>query len=256
MPSLKEVIVKGVSDAFSPASLVTAGLSFLGGERRNQQAANSTAAANAFSAQQYASRWQTTVKDMEAAGLNPMLAYQQGVGNQPTGQAAQYQDTISPAVASFQAQNLQESQQEANYGSAAQSRANVKLMNETVNKTKQEVENLQSTNEQTRAVIKNLAQQYENLRDEGNNIKATNQQIVATTRKILKEIPKIDAETLRQAAETMLTNKETQLRGFDVSAAEAAGNLGRNMGQVKPVLDILMEILKPRGGGITINRGR
>lgn len=244
LPSLGKVIVNGVSSAFSPASLITAGLSFLGGERRNQQAADSTAAANAFSAQQYASRWQTTVKDMEAAGLNPMLAYQQGVGSQPTGQAAQYQDTISPAVASFQAQNLQESQQEANYGSAAAARANVKLMNETVNKTKQEVENLQSTKDQIAAVIKNLGQQYENLRDEGNNIKATNQQIVATTRKILKEIPKIDAETLRQTAETALTGKETQLKGYDVEAAKGAGNIGREFQQYKPVLDLLTNILR------------
>jgi hypothetical protein len=42
---------------------------------QNQAAVNNMNAANAFSAQQFATRYQTTVKDLEAAGLNPMLAY-------------------------------------------------------------------------------------------------------------------------------------------------------------------------------------
>ncbi len=57
--------------------------SLLGGERRNDAQAEQAAAANAFSAQQFATRYQTTVKDMEAAGLNPMLAYSQGGGVSP-----------------------------------------------------------------------------------------------------------------------------------------------------------------------------
>lgn len=40
--------------------------------------------ANQFNAQQFATRYQTTVKDLEAAGLNPMLAYGQGGGSPPT----------------------------------------------------------------------------------------------------------------------------------------------------------------------------
>jgi len=262
--SLGNVIVKGVSDAFSPASLVTGALSFLGGERRNQQQKEAAQAANTFSANQFATRYQTTVKDMQAAGLNPMLAYQQGASGQPSGQMAQYQDTISPAVASFQAQNLQESQAEANYGSAAQARQNVKLMNETIIKTKQEVENLKTTNDQIEAVIKNLGQQYNNLVDEGNNLKVTNKQIIATTSKLLKEIPQIEAQTLREYSQIALNNIEgkykeaatglagaqtgnvqadTQLKQLDITAAGDAGNFGRQFRQYQPVLELLVRIL-------------
>lgn len=84
-------------------SLIGPALSFLGGERRNDSQAAQAEAANVFSAQQFASRYQTTTADMAAAGLNPMLAYSQGASGQPTGQQAQIQDTISPAVSAYQA---------------------------------------------------------------------------------------------------------------------------------------------------------
>lgn len=38
-----------------------------------------------FSAQQYATRYQTQVRDLRAAGLNPMLAYAQSPGGGPSG---------------------------------------------------------------------------------------------------------------------------------------------------------------------------
>lgn len=74
-------------------------LSFIGAERANASREQIAADANAFSAQQYASRYQTTVKDMQAAGLNPMLAYSQGAGSAPTGQQAQgIENSVSTAI--------------------------------------------------------------------------------------------------------------------------------------------------------------
>jgi hypothetical protein len=60
----------------------------MGTQDQINAAQQNQAAANAFSAQQYANRYQTTVKDLQAAGLNPMLAYTQGAGSAPTAQAA------------------------------------------------------------------------------------------------------------------------------------------------------------------------
>jgi len=74
-------------------------LSFLGGERANESRENTAREANAFSAQQYATRYQTAVQDISAAGLNPMLAYSQGAGSAPTGQQAQgLENSVSTAV--------------------------------------------------------------------------------------------------------------------------------------------------------------
>ena len=69
-------------------SLASSALGYSGTQDQINAAQANQASANAFSASQYASRYQTTVKDLMAAGLNPMLAYSQGAGNSPTAQAA------------------------------------------------------------------------------------------------------------------------------------------------------------------------
>lgn len=56
----------------------------IGGQQANQKNWDISQANNEWSAQQFATRYQTTVKDLEAAGLNPMLAYGQGGGSPPT----------------------------------------------------------------------------------------------------------------------------------------------------------------------------
>ena len=68
----------GIDDA-----LLAVGGKILGGIFDNSAAADRQEAAQSFSAQQYANRYQTQVADMKAAGLNPMLAYTQAPGNSP-----------------------------------------------------------------------------------------------------------------------------------------------------------------------------
>jgi len=77
----------GIDDAIIAAaapSIIGGAMNIFGGEQRNQANRNAADSANAFSAQQFATRYQTTVKDLEAAGLNPMLAYGQGGGSPPS----------------------------------------------------------------------------------------------------------------------------------------------------------------------------
>jgi hypothetical protein len=76
-------------------------LSYLGTQDTNQANADIAQANNAWSAQQFATRYQTTTKDMQAAGLNPMLAYSQGGGSPPTAQSYQAQNPMSSAVEAY-----------------------------------------------------------------------------------------------------------------------------------------------------------
>jgi hypothetical protein len=56
----------------------------LGQQSTNKQNIALQNQANAFSAEQFATRYQTTVDDLTKAGLNPMLAYGQGGGSPPS----------------------------------------------------------------------------------------------------------------------------------------------------------------------------
>ena len=77
-------------------------LGFVGQQQTNQKNWDISQANNEWSAQQYATRYQTTVKDLTNAGLNPMLAYSQGPGNAPVAQqTAPMQNSLGHAVDSF-----------------------------------------------------------------------------------------------------------------------------------------------------------
>jgi hypothetical protein len=78
----------GLGDAISGiASLGGSALGYAGTQDQIAAAQQNLATANAFSAQQYATRYQTTVKDLQAAGLNPMLAVTNGAGSPPSSSA-------------------------------------------------------------------------------------------------------------------------------------------------------------------------
>lgn len=63
------------------------GLDFAASAYQNRMATKRAHEAQDFSAQQFATRYQTQTKDLKAAGLNPMLAYTQSPGSAPKGEA-------------------------------------------------------------------------------------------------------------------------------------------------------------------------
>lgn len=106
----------GITSALSGlgGSIISGGASLLGGIMTNETNQDIANAANQFSAQQYATRYQTTVKDLEAAGLNPMLAYSNGPGQAPTAQTMQMQNPVPAAMQSAsEAANIEKTKADA-----------------------------------------------------------------------------------------------------------------------------------------------
>jgi len=239
-------------------SAAGAAASFFGGERRNTAQADQAASANAFSAQQFATRYQTTTRDMEAAGLNPMLAYSQGGGAPPSGQQAQMQDTLTPAVQSGTAslaarlgarkleaeiENIQAdtgqkeatammnrgeagnkaAQGEAAFASAAQWRSQVGLNEVMFKKANAEIANIPLEGNRIKAATESLAQQAKLAIEQGATQGWVRSQLSAAISKL---------------------NSENELLRLDISAADQVSNLGREAGQLKPIIDIIVSILR------------
>ena len=227
------------------ANALPAVVNWFGAEQQNRRQADAAEAANTFSAQQFATRYQTSVSDMKSAGLNPMLAYSQGGGSPPSGvQANVPANSLASAnsgywaaqVAKAQVNNteadttvkraqamLTEAQIGATDASADQSRANIAFMEVQSKKIMEEVKNIPTEGKRLHAMIDNLIHTADLAREQGQSQAQVRANLEAITRKV--------------AAETGLTL-------FDLKAAQDMGNLGREAGQLKPIFDILRSVLR------------
>lgn len=112
---------------------LSVGGGLLSGWMNNSAAMSRQHDAQDFSADQFAKRYQTTVKDLQSAGLNPMLAYSQGGGTPPSSAAASssgYPDLGSSYL-----------QSKMNSAQVAQVNAHTELVNEQA-KTEQRKQGL------------------------------------------------------------------------------------------------------------------
>ena len=225
----------GIDDA-----LLAAGGSLIGGLFANNSNRQSAESAQQFSAQQYATRYQTQVADMKAAGLNPMLAYQQSPGSAPQGVTYQAQNPMANVASSYQAVKagqVSPSQTALNEASAGQAAASARVADETVAKIKAEVPQINSAtanlNAQHEVIIKTaklIAEQIGLTRS---------QEEQSFTASILNR-----AQANQAASIIQKLGRETKLLDFDVQAAEGLGNVGREATQLKPIFDMLRGVLR------------
>ncbi len=91
-------------------ALIAGGASLLGGVMANRGARRAADRQMGFQDRMRSTEWQTAVKDMEAAGINPALAYSQGGASSPSGALAQVDDVAGGAVSSALQTRMQKQQ--------------------------------------------------------------------------------------------------------------------------------------------------
>lgn len=234
--------------------LIGAGLGYLGGSQSNEAALDRQNSANAFSAHQFATRYQTTVADLKAAGLNPMLAYTQGGGSPPSSaqpapvtnslrdaadvgtraytaarsaelHGAQTENTQADTIRIRADRFLKEAQTMQAGASAAQSQAIISNLENVSAKIQAEIKNIPIEGERLHKMVSMLNQQAALMQKQGFNVEQMTKQL----------------EWL-----TIKTARESDLLTLDVQAAKDLGNLGREFSQIKPILDFFRSFIGRR----------
>lgn len=88
-----------VAVAALPPAIAGVG-SLIGGALGNRARAKEAEKNRQFQERMRNTQWQAAVSDMEAAGINPALAYSQGPAASPGGSMANQMDVLSPAISS------------------------------------------------------------------------------------------------------------------------------------------------------------
>lgn len=224
-----------------------------GGISANESRADVAAQANAFSASQYASRYQTQVKDMEAAGLNPMLAYMQSPGSSPTGQQYQVSNPYEGLGQTYSsAYNVErtgrniEAETELKGTQAKLNEAQIEQVNESVKKISAEIRNLDTDNDRLKALIDNLREERQNLIKQNWNLTEQGNMLRATVEKLTAEVPYLNSKSFLNYANEELSKVEASLKRLDLSSAQKFDNFGRDAAQLRPILDVLKALVRPR----------
>jgi hypothetical protein len=224
------------------AALAAAGLGFVGQQMTNSANADAAGVTMDFQERMSNTAYQRQVKDLEAAGLNPMLAYVKGGGaSTPAGATPTYQNAASAGVSAglgaAQAFNTSAQTSKVPYEISQMVANTMKTETDTI-LSNQQIENLKTENDKAKAVIDNLKMEYQNLFKQNLNLTDIGNQIRKNIDLMSAQITNFHAITDNTLVLAEINKLEQVLRKFDVQAATDTGNLGREYNQVKGLLDV------------------
>ena len=242
----------------APLASVASGVAgFLGQQDTNAQNRQLAAENTAFQERLSNTAYQRQVKDLEASGLNPMLAYVKGGGaSTPSGTVATMQSPAAAGVSSaYQSASTREShartatEQKRPAQVSAQTReteSKIPVNEEQVKKISQEINNLKTENDKAQALILNIKQEGQNLLKQNWNLTDVGNHLRKSIDLMSAQISNFHAITDNTLVLEQINTIEKQLRQLDLSSAQKFDNFGRDAGQLKMLLDVFKSLIRPR----------
>jgi len=210
-----------ILDSITPgvASAGAAVLGYLGQQETNSDNAEIARSNNAWSAEQYAKRYQTMTNDLKAAGLNPMLAYSQSPGSAPTAQQVLFQNPMSAATQGYQ-----------QVSSAQQSNA--------------EVDRIKQTSSYIEQQTQNLKEEFKNIPLTGNQINAFVAKLESERQLLLqKKLTEVEVGNQIRAMISKIAT-ETKLLTNQAEVEDSLSNIGRYSKELGPISQLLLNAMR------------
>ena len=216
-------IVKAITSPM--ASLIGSGLSFLGGQAQNAASAEAAARQMEFQKDMSDTSYQRQIKDLEAAGINPMLVTKLGGASTPPGAMPSFVNPGLMAAQSFSAmQSSQAAKQQAETAERL-SESQIRQVEAATAKIIEEIKNIPLEGVRLHETAWMLFNQAKLYQEQGATQQQVRDQLMATVQKLIAE---------------------TDLIKFDIKAAQLLDNLGREAKQLEPIVNILKMFLGRR----------